>query len=177
MTGRQRRAPTLNNPTGASGRSGLSSGAPALSGLLADLPAPVQARLAAATARLDLEAGVTFMHEGDVTDFLAVLVDGRVALQMRVPERGSVTILTLEAGDIVGWSAIVDPFRSTTSATTLEPTELAIVDAETLRNLLANDADIAAAVLPPVLRTVVARLAATRVQLLDLFQGREADPW
>ncbi len=174
MTGRRRRAAKVSNATGTTG---ASSGLPALSGVLADLPAPVQARLAAVTARLDLEAGVTFMHEGEVTDFLAFVVGGRVALQMRVPERGSITILTLEAGDIVGWSAIVEPFRSTTSATTLEPTELAIIDAETLRNLLANDAIIASAFLPPVLRTVVARLAATRVQLLDLFQGREANPW
>lgn len=146
-------------------------------GLLAHLPASVQDRLASATARLDLESGVTFMHEGEVTDFLAIVVAGRVGLQMRVPERGSITILTLEAGDIVGWSAIVDPFRATTSATTLEPTELAIIDAETLRAMLATNPEVAAALLPRVLETVVARLAATRVQLLDLFQGREANPW
>ena len=174
MTGRVQRAPRASSATGTTG---VSSGLPALVGVLADLPAPIQARLAAVTARLDLDSGVTFMHEGEVTDFLAVVVSGRVALQMRVPERGSITILTLEAGDIVGWSAVVDPFRATTSATTLEQTELAIVDAETLRNLLATDAEIMAAILPPVLRTVVARLAATRVQLLDLFQGRESDPW
>ncbi|MES2210285.1 MAG: cyclic nucleotide-binding domain-containing protein [Chloroflexota bacterium] len=134
-------------------------------------------RLAAVVARLDLDAGVTFMHEGETTDFLAIVVEGRVGLQMRVPERGAITILTLDPGDIVGWSAIVAPYRATTSASTLEPTELAIVEAETLRDLLAHDPELAAALLPLVLDTVVARLAATRVQLLDLFQGRETDPW
>lgn len=174
MTERHRRGRMEH---GSGGATGASSGRPAPVGILADLPRSAQDRLSAATARLDLEPGVTFMHEGEVTDFLAVVVEGRVALQMRVPERGSITILTLEAGDTVGWSAIVDPFRATTSATTLGPTQLAIVDAETLRALLADDADFAAAFLPRVLTTVVARLAATRVQLLDLFQGREADPW
>ncbi len=144
---------------------------------IARLPEALEARLAPMIARLDLDAGVTFMREGEITDFLAIVVRGHVGLQMRVPERGSITILTLDAGDIVGWSAIVEPYRATTSATTLEPTELAIIDAETLRDLLASDAEAAAVLLRQVLHTVVARLAATRVQLLDLFQGREADPW
>ncbi|MEO5918323.1 MAG: cyclic nucleotide-binding domain-containing protein, partial [Candidatus Limnocylindrales bacterium] len=109
--------------------------------------------------------------------FLAVVARGRVGLRMRVPERGGVTILTLEAGDIVGWSAIVAPYRATTSATTLETTELAIIDAETLRNLLADDCELAAALLPPILDTVVRRLGATRVQLLDLFRGSEINAW
>jgi CRP-like cAMP-binding protein len=88
-----------------------------------------------------------------------------------------VTILTLDPGDIVGWSAIVPPYRATTSATALEPTELASFPAEELRGILASDAEVAAAFLPPVLETVAARVAATRDQLLDLFRGAEVDPW
>ncbi len=127
--------------------------------------------------RRELAAGVTFMREGEVTTSLTILCRGRVALRMRVPERGAVTILTLDPGDIVGWSAIVPPYRATTSATTLEPTELAVIAAEELRALLAADAELAAAFLPPVLETVAARVAATRDQLLDLFRGVGFDPW
>ncbi|MBI2763564.1 MAG: Crp/Fnr family transcriptional regulator [Chloroflexi bacterium] len=141
------------------------------------LPEGPRGRLAASVARLDLKAGVTFLREGETTDFLAIVVAGRVAVHLRVPERGPITILTLEPGDIVGWSAIVAPYRATTSVTTLEPTELAMIDAETLRGLLEADIELAAALHPLILDTVVARLAATRTQLLDLFQGREADPW
>ena len=141
------------------------------------LPKGPRGRLAPAVARLDLKAGVTFLREGETTDFLAIIIAGRVAVHMRVPERGPITILTLEPGDIVGWSAIVAPYRATTSVTTVGPTELAIIDAETLRGLLAADFELAAALYPLILATVVARLAATRDQLLDLFQGREADPW
>jgi CRP/FNR family transcriptional regulator, cyclic AMP receptor protein len=141
---------------------------------LADAP---RDRLARAMDRLELEPGTTFMREGDVTAFLAIIVGGRVALRLRVPERGAVTILTLDAGDIVGWSAIVPPYRATTSATALEPTSLAIFDAEALRNLLAEDCAVAQAFLPPVLETVAARVTATRDQLLDLFRGAGVDPW
>lgn len=145
--------------------------------IIDSLPAGPRDRLTARTARLELDAGVTFMHEGDITQFLAIIVRGRVALRLRVPERGGVTILTLDPGDIVGWSAIVPPYRATTSATTLEATALAIVDAAELRALLVSDTELAATFLPPVLETVASRVAATRDQLLDLFRGAGVDPW
>ena len=145
--------------------------------LLNGLPPGPRERLFARMTRLELDPGVTFMHEGEVTQSLTVIVRGRVALRLRVPERGAVTILTLDAGDLVGWSAVVPPFRATTSATTLEATELAAFDAASLRTLLASDAELAAAFLPPVLQTVAARVAATRDQLLDLFRGVPMDPW
>ena len=117
------------------------------------------------------------MREGEATPFLAIVVQGRVALRMRVPERGAITVLTLDPGDIVGWSAVVDPHRSTTTATALEPTELATLPAAKLRALLASDQEVAASFLPAVLATVSARLAATRDQLLDLFGANGVEPW
>lgn len=141
------------------------------------LPDGPRTRLLARIAHLELDSGVTFMHEGDVTAFMAIVVRGRVALRLRVPERGAITILTLDPGDIVGWSAIVAPYRATTTATTLEPTELAILESAELREVLATDTEVAAALLPKVLETVVSRVAATRDQLLDLFHATGLDPW
>lgn len=145
--------------------------------ILDGLPAGPRERLLSLVARLQLDSGETFMHEGDETAFLAIVVRGRVALRLRVPERGAITILTLDPGDIVGWSAIVAPYRATTTATTLEPTELAIAEATELRALLASDDEVAAAFLPKVLETVTSRVAATRDQLLDLFHATGLDPW
>ena len=145
--------------------------------IIDSLPPEPRARLLERIAHIELESGATFMHEGEVTAFMAIVVRGRVALRMRVPERGSITILTLDPGDIVGWSAIVAPYRATTTATTLEPTELAILESRELRALLAADVEVAAAFLPHGLETAAARLAATRDQLLDLFHATGLDPW
>ncbi len=145
--------------------------------IVATLPPGPRERLLALVTRRELDAGATFMHEGDVTKSMSIIVRGRIALRLRVPERGAVTILTLDPGDIVGWSAIVSPYRATTSATTLEPTELASFAAEDLRAILASDAEVAAAFLPRVMETIAARVEATRDQLLDLFRGVEVDPW
>jgi CRP-like cAMP-binding protein len=141
------------------------------------LPSGPRERLLELVTRRVLDPGATFMHEGDVTKSMSIIVRGRVALRLRVPERGAVTILTLDPGDIVGWSAIVAPYRATTSATTLEPTELATIPADALRAILAADNEVAAVFLPRVMETISARVAATRDQLLDLFRGVEVDPW
>jgi CRP/FNR family cyclic AMP-dependent transcriptional regulator len=158
---------------GKRGSNQVADGIPIVDGL----PPGPRARLSAKLARLDLEPGAAFMHEGEPTQLLGIVIRGRIALRMRVPERGAITILTLDAGDIVGWSAIVAPFRATTTATMLEPTELAVVDADELREMLAADHELAAVFLPRVLETVAARLAATRDQLLDLFHAAGIDPW
>lgn len=123
-------------------------------------------------------AGATLMREGDEPSFLAIVAEGRVALRMAVPERGSVTILTVERGDVVGWSAIVRPHRATSTAVTTEPTTLLILEADGLRRLLEADLALAATLYPRLLEALGRRLTATRQQLLDLYAPEpEPVPW
>ncbi len=117
-----------------------------------------------------------------VTEALSIVLTGRVALRTLVPERGMVTILTVEPGDIVGWSAIVPPHRGTATSIAIEPVTLLDLPGERLRALLRSDYALAASVYPRVLQAVARRLSATRLQLLDLFAreewGRqEIQPW
>jgi len=131
------------------------------------------ARLAAIAVLRDVEAGTTIHREGQVHEALGVVIAGRVALRMLIPERGMVTILTVEPGDIVGWSAVVPPYRSTSDGVAIEPVRLLELPGERLRALLRADHALAASVYPRILQAVARRLAATRFQLLDLF-AREA---
>ena len=64
---------------------------------------------------------------------------GRVALRTLVPERGMVTILTVEPGDVVGWSAVVPPHRATSTGIAIEPVTLLELPGERLRQLLRAD--------------------------------------
>jgi CRP/FNR family cyclic AMP-dependent transcriptional regulator len=124
-----------------------------------------------------LPPGYALTREGDPTDHCAIVLEGRVALRMRVPERGMVTILTVEPGDIVGWSAVVPPYRATSSAITLASTTLALFDGPRLRDELARNKELAAGFYPLVLAAVGRRLEGTRLQLLDLFGQRWTEPW
>lgn len=122
-------------------------------------------------------AGQVLLREGEPADYLGIVLEGRVGLRMRVPERGQVTVLTVEPGDVIGWSAVVPPYRSTSTPVALVDTELAYFDGPTLREALAADAQLAAEFYPVVLAAVARRLEGTRLQLLDLFSHRWVEPW
>jgi CRP/FNR family transcriptional regulator, cyclic AMP receptor protein len=131
------------------------------------------ARLAAIAEIRELPPGSEVVHEGQVTEALSIVLSGRVALRTLVPERGMVTILTVERGDVVGWSAVVPPFRATSVGIAIEPVTLLELPGEKLRQLLRSDHALAASVYPRILQIVGRRLAVTRLQLLDLFAREE----
>lgn len=140
------------------------------------------ARLAGIAELRDVAVGTDLTREGVVTEAFSIVLSGRVALRTLVPERGMVTILTVEPGDVVGWSAVVPPHRGTANAVAIEPVRLLELNGERLRALLRSDHALAASVYPRILQAVSRRLSATRLQLLDLFAreewGRhEVQPW
>lgn len=126
---------------------------------------------------VNVPAGSVLMREGEVNDVMAIVLEGRVSLRMRVPERGQVTIVTIEVGDVVGWSAMVPPYRATSTAVALVDTELAQFDGPRLRTAMATNAGLAGQLYPVLLQTVARRLEGTRLQLLDLFSQRWVEPW
>jgi CRP-like cAMP-binding protein len=91
----------------------------------------------------DLEAGARVFSEGDSADQLYVLVDGKVALEMRIrfgPGKADrqATAEVVSPGEPCGWSALVEPYVYTMSAVCLEPCRVAAIPAPLLRDLLAN---------------------------------------
>jgi len=117
------------------------------------------------------------IREGDPTPFLGIVSSGRVALRMRLPGRSAITVMTVEPGDIVGWSVVLAPYRATSTVIAVEPTRLIALDGGPLRLALESDEDLAAALYPRILRSVARRLEGTRLQLLDLFGQPEARAW
>lgn len=148
----------------------------------AGLSPETTARLASIAEVREFAAGTALTQEGQITEEFSIVLAGRVALRMLVPERGMVTILTVEPGDVVGWSAIVPPHRATSTCIAIEPVRLLAMPGEALRALLRADHALAASLYPRVLQVVGRRLAATRLQLLDLFareewSHQEIQPW
>ena len=149
-----------------------------IAGALDRLSLPVQARLAGLTRAMDYGVGAVVLREGKDTPFLGAIVEGRVALRLRVPELGDrLTIVTVEPGDLIGWSAVVPPYRATVDAIATEPTRLVAIDAAALREHLATDCEMAAELLPLVLESVSHRLTASWQQLLDAFGAGASVPW
>lgn len=139
----------------------------------------VSGRLAPLARPIEFDAGATVLREGVDTPFLGAILSGRVALRLRVPELGDrITIVTIEPGELIGWSAVVPPYRATVDAVATEPTRLLAIDASALRDRLAEDRDLAAELLPLILDSVSDRLGASWQQLLDMYAMRvAAPPW
>lgn len=143
----------------------------------AGLPATARHHLAELADIASYTAGTTVIREGQQVDSFGVVVEGRLAIRLDVPGRGEATVLTIEPGDCVGWSALVPPHRATSTIVAIERTTVIVLDGPALRDALDADPILAAAVLRRVLDAVARRLAATRTQLLDLFARAEQEPW
>ncbi len=134
-------------------------------------------RLAGMAREYETPARARLLREGDETRELSVLVDGRVALTEHVAGRGSVTLLTVEPGDVFGWSALIEPYKATSTVVSLEPVKVIAFDAASLRDEVHHDCVLASGIYPRLLEALARRLGATRQQLLDLYGSEQRDPW
>jgi CRP/FNR family cyclic AMP-dependent transcriptional regulator len=155
----------------------LATADPALAWFGSPLPAEVGSIIAEIAKVERYDTGDELLREGEESRIFGIVRSGRVAISVLVPERGAVTILTVEPGDIIGWSALTPPHRVTSTATALEPVELLAFDGAALRGLLRSDCRLATTVYPRLLQAVSRRLVATREQLLDLFAAQGEAAW
>src|SRR5688500_8360449 len=80
------------------------------------LESATRARLAALGRIVEIPAGSIPIREGVACAWLGVVVAGRLALRLRLPGGEDHTILSVEPGDIVGWSAALSSGLATSSA-------------------------------------------------------------
>ena len=119
------------------------------------------------------EENQELFKEGEDEDYLYVIVEGRIAIEMLVPSKGKVRVYTAEPLDIVGWSSVTPVVRQrTASARAVLPSRLVCMDARKLRNLCEEDHDLGYVVMRRMANVVASRLLVTRLQLIDMF----ADP-
>ena len=94
-----------------------------------------QVRIAEIAVPLAWDAGATVFREGDCDSVFYVVEAGRVAIEITLPGRGRVTILTVGPGEVFGWSSLFFQRAKTASARTVEPTRALALDAVRLRAL------------------------------------------
>jgi CRP/FNR family cyclic AMP-dependent transcriptional regulator len=142
----------------------------------ANMPPDVTERMAAIGEVIDYPGGAVVVQEGEPCRSLGVVLSGRIALRLAVPGAGERTIITVDEGDVFGWSALLPAAIATSTGVTLVPTQVLSFERERLAAALAADCELAAVVYPHVLLAMARRLQATRLQLLDLYRAG-SDPW
>ena len=121
-------------------------------------------------------AGASIFREGDPADYLFLILHGPVALELYVPGRGRVTILTLNELSLFGWSAVLPVIGTRTAgARAVLDTRAVGFDSEGLRRACEEDHDLGYHVYRRLNNVVAGRLSATRLQLLDMY-AKEMTP-
>ncbi len=128
----------------------------------------VQAVLSLAQER-EYAEGAWLCREGDPADRFFLILSGTVAVELHAPHTGKRRIQTLGPGDAVGWSWLIPPHRWQFDVFTVHPTRVAEFDAERLRALCEQDHTVGYYVTKRLLEVVSRRLAAARIQLMDMY--------
>lgn len=108
-------------------------------------------------------------REEKEADRFYVIRDGRVALQLFVPGRGPLTVQTLEADDIVGYSWLIPPYKWAFDAVALERVRAVALDGKCLRGKCEEDHSLGYELMKRVSHVFLMRLQATRLQLADIY--------
>lgn len=114
-------------------------------------------------------AGTVIFREGTEDPFVHVVLSGRVALEMTIPARGAARLMTLDRGELLGWTPLFGPGDMTASATAIDDTRLLSIPGSSLQILCQTNHEIGYQVMRRVAWALARRLVATRLQLLDLF--------
>lgn len=116
--------------------------------------------------------GTYLFHEGGSADRLFLIREGRVALEVAVPERASVAFQTLGEGEVVGLSWLVPPYRWAYDAKAVTDVRAIAIDADCLRDACEKDHEFGYALMKRFVPVMIGRLQATRFQILDVY-GRD----
>ena len=127
------------------------------------------ALLAGCASNVQFDVGTVLFREGDPADVFYAVRHGTVALELFVPARGAVTIETLDAGEVLGWSWLFPPYRWHFDARALTAMRATAFDAACLRGKCEQDPKLGYDLMSRFAQVLIERLQWTRLRLLDVY--------
>jgi len=128
--------------------------------------------LVGCASNVRFEQGEYLFREGEEADYFYIIRHGRVSLETFAPGKGDITIQTLGEGEILGWSWLVPPHKWSYDGRALELTRAVSLDGKCLRGKCEEDHDLGYEILKRFSTIISQRLAATRIQLMDIYGER-----
>ena len=128
--------------------------------------------LVGCASNVRFESGQQLFREGEEANEFYLIRHGIVSLEVVVPGRGSITIQTLGAGEILGWSWLVPPYQWRFDARAVELVRAIALDGKCLRTKCEDDPRLGFELLKRFAHVMAERLQATRIQLLDVYGNR-----
>jgi CRP/FNR family transcriptional regulator, cyclic AMP receptor protein len=110
-------------------------------------------------------AGSRVFNEGDPADSLNIIVRGEVNIQYLLGNGEHRTVDTLIDGDILGFSALVEPYKYTAIGTTSRETLMIRIEAKKLRAICDRTPVVGFKLMSQIAKLLSHRLEGARVQL------------
>jgi CRP/FNR family cyclic AMP-dependent transcriptional regulator len=139
--------------------------------LFAGLDEETLKAIAIPSEMVEASRGEWLFHEGDPADSLYIVLEGSIDLKMALngdPHYGDLERLNF--GEVVGWSALVEPFVYTLGAVAVDDgTRLARLDAGHLRALMERDPEVGYRLMRRMAGIIRRRLAAMHTRFVSLM--------
>ncbi len=110
-------------------------------------------------------AGTRMFGEGDPAKFMYIINKGEVNIDYLLGDGTIRTVDTLVDGDLLVWSALIEPYKTTAIGTATKDCELVCIDAAGLRALCEKDPLLGYRLTGQVAKLLANRLEGARVQL------------
>lgn len=117
----------------------------------------------------EVETGEILFHEGDREDYLYILLEGQIVLEVEVPTRGCVPVFTAEILDIIGWSSMTPIVRQRTA--TARATQRCLLlgfNSKLLQQLCDDDHELGYVIMRRLSNVVANRFLTMRLCLLEM---------
>jgi CRP/FNR family transcriptional regulator, cyclic AMP receptor protein len=125
--------------------------------------------IAGCSKNVRFNMGEMINRDGETSNEFYLIRHGAVSLEIHSPEKGAITFLTLNDGDVLGWSWLMQPYRGRFDARATQVTRALYIDATCLRSKFESDHELEREFLKRFLPVIVERLDAMSMQLLDLY--------
>jgi CRP/FNR family cyclic AMP-dependent transcriptional regulator len=141
---------------------------------LKDLAPEYLALLAGCATNVRFGAGSFLFREGGAADRCFLIREGKLALEIAAAGRGSIIVQTVGAGDVAGFSWLLEPHQWQFDGRVVEPVHAVALDGTCLRGKCADDPRLGFELTQLFARLAIQRLQATRLQLLDVYGNASA---
>lgn len=131
----------------------------------AGLPESAMQELAWISSVRPFKAGERLLEEGARATHLLIVKSGQVEIAYRMGDGREVTAESAIAGELLVWSALLEPYKLTASLVAKTDGELIAVEGTKLRELCEMDTWLGYQLMTEIARTLRDRLTGLRVQL------------
>jgi CRP/FNR family transcriptional regulator, cyclic AMP receptor protein len=130
--------------------------------------------LAGCASNVRFSQGSFLFREGGEADRCFLIREGKVALEIAAAGRGPIIVQTLAAGEVTGFSWLLEPHQWQFDGRAVEPVHAIALDGTCLRGKCVEDPRLGFELTQLFARLAIQRLQATRLQLLDVYGNARA---